>query len=663
MVRKKNPAEKQPVVIEDLLKFRYPSNLQYSPEGNALAFTLAEAVEEKNTYRRNVWLIRDGKPCQLTASMDAVNVLWDDDTHLVIQRRTDEAQPGDTQLFIIDINGGEAKPWLTLPIALASLRKIREGLYVASAVIDANDPDAYKDSAETRKKKLQEAEKNMDYTVVDEVPYWFNGKGFTNKKRCALFTVSTENGLKLKRITPPLMDVRSIAADGETVYFTAQTWKTSQTRKEKCYAFRTNTGKTETLYGKNDHSINNLFVLDHELYAQASDMKEYGVNQTGDIVRIKDGTLTFITDPCRATHSSVAGDTTLGGGKSAQVVGNDWYTLVTDVDRVCIWKYNSVFDKEVIFDRPGAMTCMDASASQIAVVREDSQHLCEVYTMDLNGGNFTKVTCFNDAVLADKYVAEPVPLEFTSEGEDLKGWVLLPQGFDPKKKYPAVLDVHGGPRAVYGEVFFHEMQVWVSRGYVVFFTNIRGSDGRDDAFADIRDRYGEIDFRNLMDFTDAVLAKYPNIDPEKLCETGGSYGGFMTNWIVGHTDRFCCVASQRSIANWVSKLFISDIGLWFNADQQGAKNVYRDTEALWRHSPLRYAQGAKTPMLFIHSDQDYRCPLPEGMQMMQAMAVQDVETRLVIFHGENHELSRGGRPLHRIRRLKEISDWFDKHTK
>ena len=137
----------------------------------------------------------------------------------------------------------------------------------------------------------------------------------------------------------------------------------------------------------------------------------------------------------------------------------------------------------------------------------------------------------------------------------------------------------------------------------------------------------------------------------------------MTNWIIGHTDRFSCTASQRSIANWISKLFVSDIGLWFNSDQQGAKNVYRDHDALWEHSPLKYAKNVKTPTLFIHSDEDYRCPLPEGMQMMQALAYQNVETRLVIFKGENHELSRSGKPTHRIRRLTEITNWFDKHTK
>ena len=132
------------------------------------------------------------------------------------------------------------------------------------------------------------------------------------------------------------------------------------------------------------------------------------------------------------------------------------------------------------------------------------------------------------------------------------GWVLEPKDYDPSKTYPAVFDVHGGPKTVYGPVFYHETQLWANMGYFVFFCNPKGSDGRDNDFMDIFGHYGETDYRNLMDFADAVLTAYPQIDPKRVCLTGGSYGGFMTNWIIGHTDRFCCAASQRSISNWLS---------------------------------------------------------------------------------------------------------------
>ena len=159
-----------------------------------------------------------------------------------------------------------------------------------------------------------------------------------------------------------------------------------------------------------------------------------------------------------------------------------------------------------------------------------------------------------------------------------------------------------------------------------------------------------------------VLKAYPNIDQKRVCETGGSYGGLMTNWIVGHTDRFCAVASQRSISNWLSFAGVSDIGPDFAADQNAA-GLWNDPEKLWWHSPLKYADRVKTPTLFIHAFEDYRCPVDQGYQMFTALVAQGVETKLVCFRGENHELSRSGKPSHRLKRLKEITDWFDKHDK
>ena len=249
-----------------------------------------------------------------------------------------------------------------------------------------------------------------------------------------------------------------------------------------------------------------------------------------------------------------------------------------------------------------------------------------------------------------------------SQGVDIDGWVIKPIDFDETKSYPAILDIHGGPKTVYGEVFYHEMQVWAGMGYFVFFCNPTGSDGRGNEFADIRGKYGTIDFQNIMDFTDAVLEKYPMIDRKRVGETGGSYGGFMTNWIVGHTDRFACVATQRSISNWISFYGTSDIGTFFATDQNDA-DFYEDVEQMWEHSPLKYAQNVKTPVLFIHSDEDYRCPMAEAMQFYTALADHGVEVRMCYFKGENHELSRSGKPKHRLRRLTEITNWMERFLK
>ena len=240
--------------------------------------------------------------------------------------------------------------------------------------------------------------------------------------------------------------------------------------------------------------------------------------------------------------------------------------------------------------------------------------------------------------------------------------MLKPVDFDPNKKYPGILTVHGGPRATFGSVYFHENQAFANAGYFVFYTNPVGSEGRGNAFADLSGRYGTIDYEDLMAFTDEVLKRYPQIDEKRLGFMGGSYGGFMANWVIGHTDRFAAAASQRSISNWISLSMTTDIGYSFDL-QETAADPWTAPDKMWTCSPLKYANNAKTPTLFIQSDQDYRCYMGDALQMFSALRYFGVETRMCLFHGENHELSRSGKPKHRVRRLKEMMDWFEKYLK
>jgi len=207
------------------------------------------------------------------------------------------------------------------------------------------------------------------------------------------------------------------------------------------------------------------------------------------------------------------------------------------------------------------------------------------------------------------------------------------------------------------------MQVWASAGYFVFFTNPRGSDGKGTEFANIEaERYMNWDYNDFMDFTDNVLEKHPQIDASRLGVTGGSYGGLMTNWIVGHTNRFKAAVTQRSITNFVSKCLTTDIGYFHNLSQMGT-DPWTNYETFWDKSPLKYADKVKTPLLFLHSDQDYRCYMADAFQMFTALKMFGVETRMCLFHGENHELSRSGKPKNRLKRLEEITTWFDKYLK
>ena len=196
----------------------------------------------------------------------------------------------------------------------------------------------------------------------------------------------------------------------------------------------------------------------------------------------------------------------------------------------------------------------------------------------------------------------------------------------------------------------------------MIFCNPIGSDGKGTRFFEaIRGRYGTVDYESLMAFEEAALAAYPQIDPSRVAVTGGSYGGYMTNWVIGHTDRFACAVSKRSISNMVSFWGTADVG-YNSVTSKNGGDIFRAEQILWEQSPVKYADQVKTPTLFLHSDEDYRCPLEQGIQMYTAVTVQGVDTRLVIFKGENHGLSRTGKPLNRIRRLEEMLAWFGKYT-
>ncbi|MBQ9320968.1 MAG: S9 family peptidase [Eubacterium sp.] len=270
---------------------------------------------------------------------------------------------------------------------------------------------------------------------------------------------------------------------------------------------------------------------------------------------------------------------------------------------------------------------------------------------------------FNEELQTDYTVQHPQPLNsMRKTGELIEGWVIPPVNYERGKKYPAILNIHGGPHVAFGPTFFHEMQVWANCGYFVFYCNPQGSDGYGNAFGDMRGIYGTKDYEDLMSFTDTVLSEYPDIDSNRIGVTGGSYGGYMTNWIVGHTNRSACAAAQRSISDWAISEWISDCGFQRNAAKMGTTALENMEKVMW-HSPIRYVDNVKTPILFVHSYEDYRCHHTQAIAMFTLLRQRGIESRLCIFKGENHELSRSGKPENRIARMQEILNWMDRFLK
>ena len=256
---------------------------------------------------------------------------------------------------------------------------------------------------------------------------------------------------------------------------------------------------------------------------------------------------------------------------------------------------------------------------------------------------------------------EPEEIWYTSfDGKKIQGWILKPPGFSPSTKYPLILEIHGGPHTAYGNTFTHEFQWMAAKGYVVLYTNPRGSSNYGQEFGNsIQFAYPGDDYKDLMAGVDDIL-KRGYVDESRLGVTGGSGGGLLTNWVVTQTTRFKAAVSQRDISDWSNFWYTADFTLftptWFH------KAPFEDPAEFAKRSPITYVNRIQTPLMFILGDEDYRTPPGAGGEdLFRALKYLKRQTVMVRFPGESHELSRSGQPWHRIERLRHITAWFDKY--
>jgi len=301
--------------------------------------------------------------------------------------------------------------------------------------------------------------------------------------------------------------------------------------------------------------------------------------------------------------------------------------------------------------------------SKLAFFHADMVTPGQVWVRDMATGRSRKLTHINENMLRllDLGEIEEVWVKGNSDN-DLHGWILKPPGFDESKKYPSILEIHGGPLVQYGNFFMHEFYILAAQGYIVYFCNPRGSQGYGEEHAKaIRNNWGTVDYDDLMAWAD-FIEKKSYIDKERMGVTGGSYGGYMTNWVIGHTDRFRAAVTQRCVSNLISMWGSSDFN-WAFQEVFGDESPWENVENYWRQSPMKYIGNAKTPTLVIHSEQDLRCATEQGEQVFVALKKLGVDTEMVRFPDEPHGLSRGGRTDRRIVRLRHILRWFDRYLK
>lgn len=658
------------VDYEHFGRFVYPHTL--TSRGDDLYFCVKRADFEENKYHSDLFLLREGKTRRLTTTGDV------GEYHLLESgvifaslrekkdRETVEKGIPLTVLQRLPYDGGEAEEFLRLPYSVTGLCFLTERDFFFTAACSRTYETALEECGGDAKKAAEKLKADEDYRVLDEIPFVANGKGYINGIRNRLFHWRDGHIMPVTEKNATATPL-SLSADGKKLWYTARIFTGRDPVYDRLYELDTTTLQAADISVSDTAAHMGVWQLaDGNLAVLAIIAEKHGMNENAKVFVRENGV--FHMTYGKGEHDfygALGSDVSCGRSMASAPLlrGGKIILLDTQDDSVQVIALNAERGEIADITRErGNITDVTAYGDGYAIIAMRGNGGSEIYALTPDGKE-TRLTTLNTAICAEYIYSAPQAISFQNgQGVEVHGWAIPPADAEPGRKYPTILDIHGGPKTAYGNSYFHEMQLWASRGFAVIFCNPTGSDGRGDDFADIFGAYGDRDYRDIMAFADEAIRRFNFIDPDRMGVTGGSYGGFMTNWIIGHTNRFRAAASQRSIANWTGFYGTSDIGYFFQPDQTGA-DLWQDAGKIWAQSPLKYADKVRTPALFIHSDEDYRCPLPEGLQMFTALRAHGVEARLCMFKGENHELSRSGKPKHRVRRLTEITEWFEKYLK
>ena len=638
----------KPIELDLMLQYRYLSAL--NSHNNELLFidTLADTENNDYTQRLNA-LNPETKECKVLLEDKRVRYTLVDGKVLVLKGT--DSKYIETDVYELD---GELKKVCTLPLGVNAIHTYTDKYWFVEATSTVECPDYFKATAEEKDAYHTKVEKDKDYLVLNEYPFFFNSVGFINGTRNNGYLVHKET-LEITRITPYTMDIEGVVIDGEKIWLLANDYESMKMMWSSVYKYCPKCCELKTVFKNDNMYIRKLVQAKDKIMAVASTKTCIsGLS----FYEVKENELCMSYPTEYMFGNSVGTDCHYGRCKNNLTKDGNLYILNTVDERAVLNKFDGE-SLEFVTNFEGATDDFAFIGDDLYIIGLKDMKLQEIYKVE--GETVTQITSINEKVLEDRYVAKPERFSCFNIHE-IRGWALKPINFDPNKKYPMILDIHGGPKTAYGEVFYHEMQLWASKGYFVIFCNPHCSDGRGDEFSDYLTHYGATDYDDIMKFVDKALEVYPQIDVNRLGVTGGSYGGYMTNWIITHTDRFKAAASQRSISNRVADFYYSD----YSYDTTYENGIPLNSDAInlfWDRSPLKYVENAVTPTLFIQSTEDYRCPFPEALQLFSALKWKGVETRICGFKGENHELSRSGKPEHRLRRLSEITEWMEKYVK
>ena len=621
--------------IETLKEIAYPSWPRLSQDGSRLVYRVYRFDTESNGYPAKMYLYAAGETKALPEADNCTDYAWMDNNRLLLAEKKD----ADTSFFVLNTNTGVKSLMYTLKADVQYFRIFADGslCLVCRTDLYGNRSDKWSE--------------------IREIPFWGSGRGIFAGFRNRLFIYKPYTK-ELRAITPEDFSLEHLSVYGSTAAFSGTSYRDVYDPRVGVYLYKD--GRTEELAGPKSLYVTDLCCMKDCVMLSATDRKQADAWQPQDVFRLSfDGKLENLIpwDTTWFTDTSLS-DVSYGASGYGCADGETFYFTKADRAGAALYKMDKNGKVSPAFDNTSkGADSPDAAEGHVVYRLLSEASGPELY---LDG---KKITSVNDAFSETFTVRQPEYIPFKNRnGDEIDGWIIYPAGYEKGKKYPAILNIHGGPRCYYTDLLFHEMQAEASEGYFVIFCNPRGSDGRNRAFGDLYGKYGSIDYEDIMDFTDHAAVFEPDLDAERIGVCGGSYGGFMVNWIIGHTNRYAAAVSQRSISDWIMDEFVSEIGYFWTPSEMAAE-ADEDPEKLWDMSPLKYAKNARTPTLFIHSDEDYLCPIADTAAMFTALKRRGVDSKFVIFHGENHGLSRTGSPQSRLKRLTEILGWFEAHLK
>jgi len=642
---------------EDLTRIQFVTDPQLSPDGRRVAFVVTMLSEERDEYLSNIWVVdvAGGAPRRFTAGPRRdLEPRWSPDGSRLafLSERTAKDK---LQLYVMPGDGGEATKLTALDNGVSAIAWAPDGARLAfvSPVGGYKEPEG-----EDEKRKSRPAR------VITSVKYRFNGEGFIYDRRPHVFVVSLDGASPTQVTEGDFIDADPTwSPDGESLVFvSARHGARDDDDASDLWRVPAKGGTPQRLTATTGPVMLPAFSPDGRTIAF---LARAALNAYGRNVQL----FTVPADGGQATCLSSALDRSSGAlhvRPSWSPDGRSLTVAAEDRGDIGLWRVVATGSAapQRIVGGERVLNGFSASADgrTLAFAASRSVAPAEVFVCGADGGDERRLTDLNRAWVESVALSAPERFRFTRAGFELDVWVMRPAGFVAGQRYPTLLNIHGGPHAQYGHNFFDEFQVYAGAGYAVVYTNPRGSQGYGEAFTQaVVGDWGGGDYADVMAALDEALARYPFIDPERLGVLGGSYGGFLTSWTVGHTKRFKAACSERAVNCQYTMFGTSDIGHSFNVVELGGPLPWEDMARYIERSPLTYAKDMTTPLLILHSEDDLRCPIEQGEQLFVALKKLKREVRFVRFPGENHEMSRSGKPRHRLERFRHILDWFAKY--